>query len=356
MKKKRILTGTFFLEMCLISKIENVIRKDVRNMNKHIGLHIVEYLIGGENDFINDPVLTEWLAADESNRADFMKYKKIWKESRYFTEMESFDSELAWKKVNEINRRKERIRKRFTHIGYAASGVAATLLLFITLSYMGFMQKDTPVDLSMTAGYGSRSEIVLPDGSLVKLNAGSSIRYAFDPEKNIRELHFQGEGFFDVAKSENPFVVNMANGVQIKLLGTTFNLCAYEDDPTLQASLVEGNIELSHASGKLHLDAGEMAVYDRQTHELKKENGIPAHTYGWIDHKIYLNHMSLSEVCKKLERCYDVKITLHGNFGETIHYDGVLQEENISDVMEALRRVSKMKYQVNGKNIHITSQ
>jgi ferric-dicitrate binding protein FerR (iron transport regulator) len=326
------------------------------NMNIHIGLHIVDYFLHGGGGDPNDLVLTDWLAADESNRIALKKYKKIWEESRYFTEMELFDKEFAWKKVNEINQRNERFRKRLVHVYYMLSGAAAVLALVFMLSYMGFPKKGAFVEMSMTADYGSRSEVVLPDGSNVKLNAGSTIRYTFDPKKNVRELHFQGEGFFDVAKSATPFVVHMANGLQVKVLGTTFNLSAYEDDATVEASLVEGAIELSDAEETLHLKAGEMALYDRNTNELKREDGIPAHACGWVNNKIYMHHMSLSEVCKKLERCYNVKITLRDNFGETIHYDGVLQEESITDVLVALARLSKIKYRVNGKNIHITSK
>jgi ferric-dicitrate binding protein FerR (iron transport regulator) len=321
--------------------------------NKHIGLHIVEYLLNGGNDDIDDSVLAEWLAASESNRADLMKYKKIWEESRSYPDMELFDEKLAWQKTNETIQRKEKFRKRLTHFYYVASGIAAAALLFFTLSYMGLM-KDTTAYVSMTANYGSRSEIVLPDGSKVKLNAGSSIRYAFDRKKNIRELQLQGEGFFDVAKSKSPFVVNMVNGVQVKVLGTTFNLCAYEKDKTVQAALLEGNIELSCDAGKLNLQTGEMAVYDKETNELKKESGIPEHAYGWVNSKIYMEHTSLAEVCKKLERCYNVEITLSGNIGETFHYDGVLQEESITDVLTALSKLSDIKYTINGKNINIS--
>jgi ferric-dicitrate binding protein FerR (iron transport regulator) len=330
---------------------------DISIMEKeeYIGLHIVEYLLNGGDGNTDDPVLAEWLATSESNKIDLMKYKKIWDSSRYFTQMEQFDREIAWEKIHAINQRKEQFRKRLTYIYYITSGAAAAVLLFLALSYMGF-KDDATVDVSMTANYGSRSEIVLPDGSKVKLNAGSTIRYAFDRKNNLRNLDFKGEGFFDVAKSKSPFVITMANGVQVKVLGTTFNLCAYEEDRTVQAALLEGNIELSHGAGKLNLKTGEMAVYDKETNELKKENGIPAHAYGWVNNKIYMDYTSLAEVCKKLERCYNVKITLSEDIGETIHYDGVLQEESITDVLKALTKLSKIKYTVNGKNIKITSK
>ncbi|MDR0756420.1 MAG: DUF4974 domain-containing protein [Tannerella sp.] len=324
--------------------------------NKHIGLHIVEYLLGGSNNSVDDPVLSEWLASGESNRADFMKYKKIWEESRYFMEMDVFDRTLAWEKINKINQRKERFRKRFTRFIYAVSGAAATVALFMTLSYSGIFEKDMHTTLHMAVENGSRSEMTLPDGSVVKLNAGSSLGYSFDRKKKIREIYFQGEGFFKVAKDDYPFMVNTANGLQIKVLGTTFNLCAYKEDARVRTALLEGSVELSHNSANLHLNAGEMALYDLKTNELKKEKGLLSHACGWVSNKLYMDEMSLSEVCKKLERHYDVQITLHGNIGETIHYNGVLQEESITDVLNVLVRLSKIKYQVSGKNINITSK
>jgi ferric-dicitrate binding protein FerR (iron transport regulator) len=323
--------------------------------DKHIGRHIVEYLCEGGGNDMNDTVLMEWMAVSESNRAALKRYERIWKESRCYMEKEAFDTEFAWRKINELNRRKVSFRKRLMKTGYAISGVAATWLLWIVLSYTGFSGKNPAACVSMTTGKGSRSEIVLPDGSTVKLNSGSTIRYSFDRTTNMRRVDFQGEGFFDVEKSRYPFVVNMENGLQMKVLGTTFNLCAYTGDQTIRASLVEGAVELIHSSGKLNLTTGEMAVYDRETNELKAEEGVLSHTYGWLNEKLYMDNMSLSDVCRKLERYYDVQITLHGNIGETIHYNGVLQEESLADVLDVLCRLSKIKYQVNGKNIRITS-
>ncbi|MDR2765668.1 MAG: DUF4974 domain-containing protein [Tannerella sp.] len=326
------------------------------NKDTYIGLHIVDCLLDGGSGHPDDPVLAEWLASDASNRADFMKYKKIWEESRFFTATATFDRALAWEKINRINQRRERIRKRFTQLCYAVSGAAAAVALFMALSYSGVLEKETQVTLSMSVENGSRSEMTLPDGSIVKLNAGSSLEYAFDRKKKVRELRFQGEGFFKVAKSDCPFVVNTQNGLQVKVLGTTFNLCAYETDSSIRTALLEGNIELSYHAGNLRLKPGEMAVYDRGKDELKKEKGLLSHACGWVNNKLYMDEMSLSEVCKKLERHYNVQIMIHGNIGETIHYNGVLQEESITDVLNALARLSRIKYQVSGKNINITSK
>lgn len=324
--------------------------------HKHIKDYIVDYLLEDEDEKRLDPVLAEWLAEDESHRKEFDLYKKIWKESHRYTEPEIFDPDLAWEEVNKINRQKVYPRKSWKNILYAASGVAASLLVVLALSFMGAFQKGSEVLVSMSADYGNRSEIMLPDGSLVKLNAGSEVVYSYDPKKKTREVDFQGEGFFDVSKSKEPFVIKVAGGLNVKVWGTSFNLQAYADDPVIQASLVEGCIELEKGNEMLRMKPGEIAVFDKETNKIKQIEGVLSHSYGWLDNKLYMEDMSLSVVCKYLERWYDVEITLQPGLGEKIRYNGVIQEETVTDVMDALSRLSNISYHVKGKHISITSK
>ncbi len=324
---------------------------------KHIGQLIVGYFLEGKDREITNPRLMEWLAESERNRVVFKQYKKIWDESLNYMDIESFDAELAWKKVNQINQKKAVRSKKTTHLYYAISGVAASVLIFLSLSYLGIFTKELPnTTVSIDAAYGSRSDVILPDGSKVKLNSGSALTYTYNMQTNLREVEFQGEGFFDVTKNKVPFIVKMPHGLEIKVLGTSFNLRSYANDDKIEASLIEGSIELNHNTDKLLLKPGEMATYDKKTNKLQQSDGILSHTYGWMDNKLYMDNMSLSEVCRQMERWYNVNITLQKELGESIHYDGVIQEESITDVMEALSRLSKIQYHVKGKNISITSK
>ena len=221
---------------------------------------------------------------------------------------------------------------------------------------MGAFQKGSEVLVSVSADYGNRSEIMLPDGSLVKLNAGSEVVYSYDPKKKTREVDFQGEGFFDVSKSKEPFVIKVAGGLNVKVWGTSFNLQAYADDPVIQASLVEGCIELEKGNEMLRMKPGEIAVFDKETNKIKQIEGVLSHSYGWLDNKLYMEDMSLSVVCKYLERWYDVEITLQPGLGEKIRYNGVIQEETVTDVMDALSRLSNISYHVEVQHISLTSK
>lgn len=323
--------------------------------NKQIGQHIATHFLEIGNGEVIDPVLQDWLAESEANRKDFIQYERIWREASSM-KMEEFDADLAWRKINRSHQQKETKQNRIINLYYTLSGIAVACLLLFSLAYMGLFEGETNVTASMSANYGSRSNIILPDNSTIMLNSGSEITYKYNKDEKIREVEFQGEGFFDVSKNKRPFVIIMPDGLRIKVLGTSFNLQAYADDPTVEVSLVEGHVELNYEDKKLEIQAGEMAVFDKKTNEIKQTDGLLSHTYGWMDNKLYMDKMSLSEVCKKLERWYDVNIIIQEELGDKISYSGVIQEETITDVMNALSNLSDINYEIKGKNINITSK
>ena len=104
------------------------------------------------------------------------------------------------------------------------------------------------------------------------------------------------------------------------------------------------------------MNAGDMAIFDKQTNKMRPTSGVLSHSYSWLEDKLYMDHMSLASVCKYLERRYDVTIHLQKDLGNSIHYDGVIQEETITDILGVLSRLSDISYNVKGKNISITSK
>jgi ferric-dicitrate binding protein FerR (iron transport regulator) len=341
----------------LFFEVSSIKRLNQHEVKEHIGLHIVNYLLEGEGYEINDSVLIAWLEQDASHRLLFSQYKKIWDESPYYINTEAFEEEKVWNKVNEMNRQRMKRQQRLAYLGWGVSGgVAATVLLLMMFSISGLFTQPAITQLSMSTGYGNRSEILLPDGSKVKLNSGSTISYTYNSQKNVREVEFSGEGFFDVSESDEPFIIKFPHELDIKVLGTSFNLRNYPDDSEIRASLIEGKIEISNQTSTLHIETGEMAVYNKKNRQIKQIEGVLSYTYGWINNKLYMDDMPLSEVCKYIERRYDVSILLDRELGRKIHYNGVLMEESILDVMDALSRLSEINYQVKGRNIQIISK
>jgi len=323
--------------------------------DSRIGQRIIDHLL--ENTSISeDPVLSGWLNESETNKATLRMYQRIWNETRNLSAIQEFNAGQAWAKVNEANRQKEKSRRSNRNLLYALSGMAASLLLMIVFNLFVNQHAHLRQDITfeVKTNYGNRSDIILPDGSNVKLNAGSYINYNYNDDEQIRQVKFSGEGFFEISKDEKPFLIHLPGDLQVKVLGTTFNLSAYEDDTTSMITLLEGSVELGHEAEKLLLKPGQIVLYDKHTHQMKFTHGRLAHTYGWLNNKLYMEDMPLSRVSKYLERWYNVEITLKGDIGEKIRYTGVLEEETIVDVLSALSKLSKIKYQIQGKKIMIS--
>lgn len=320
-----------------------------------IGEQIVDHLLDGEQSSFADPQLEEWQQANQANRDELKKYEKIWKATEDVSILQKFDSEKAWDQVDaKIKGRQTRIRQ-LKNIALVVSGMAASVLIFLSLTFYTNLFSNSSATIAMTTTYGSRSEVVLPDGSVVKLNAGSNLRYHFDRVSQTRKVDFSGEAFFEVSKSEKPFEIVTSDGLKVKVLGTRFNLSTYPEDNMAQTSLFEGKVKLSrNGSTPLTLNPGQIASFDKKSNEIRYTEGEISHTTSWMQNKLYMENMSLRDVCTKLERWYDVRITLSDQcLGEKIHYTGVIKEQTVLDVLNALCQLSAISYELNGKEISI---
>ena len=329
-------------------------------MDEHIqiGEHIVDQLENGGKPISGTSVLNEWVQANPNNINELGKYQKIWDATTNVFTLQKFDSEKAWNQVDsKLETRKNRIR-RLKNMALVASGMAASLLIFLSLTFYTNLFSTSEATIAMSTTYGSRSEVVLPDGSVVKLNAGSNLEYHYDKVCQTRKVDFSGEAYFEVAKSKKPFVIETAEGLKVKVLGTKFNLSSYPEDCNAQASLFEGKIEMSrNGSASLILKPGQMAAMDKKSNRIKYTEGEILHTTSWMENKLYMENMSLQDVCTKMERWYDVQITLSDkSLGEKIHYTGVLKEQTVLDVLNALCQLSSIRYELKGKEIMISGK
>lgn len=320
-----------------------------------IGETIVDHLTGEGQTIPAGAGLQDWLDSSGENRSEFDGYKKIWNAAADAPVIVRFNTNDAWQKVDsQIQFRNSRIR-RIRNIGLVLSGMAASLLIFFSLNIFTDIFSGAGATMAISTTYGSRSEVVLPDGSVVKLNAGSNIKYRYDKISQVRKVDFSGEAFFEVAKSKKPFEILTPDGLKVKVLGTKFNLSTYPDDKTAQTSLFEGKVELTKGGEQAFvLKPGEMAVLDKRSNQITYAQGEISHTTSWMQNKLYMDGLSLHDVCKYLERWYDVKITLADEkLGEKIHYTGVLKEQTVLDVLNALCHLSSISYELKGKEITI---
>ena len=188
--------------------------------------------------------------------------------------------------------------------------------------------------------YGKRSELTLADGTRIWLNSGSQISYPSIFTGKIREVYLSGEAFFDVAPDKaKPFIVNTGD-LKMKVVGTSFDVCAYENDPTTQVVLVEGKI----LSGRnrtfakpVELVPGERLVFKKSDETLIKDR-VDVELYSsWVNGYLIFRNEPVSGIFRKLERYYNRQIVMENNL-DKVTFSGKL--DLIEDIEMVLDNIS----------------
>ena len=202
---------------------------------------------------------------------------------------------------------------------------------------------------------GGEYNLVLADGSKVYLNSMSRLTFPVAFDGSTREVHLKGEACFMVEKDTlHPFIVNV-NGVKIQVLGTTFNVDAYEDEDEIMTTLVEGTIKIhmdEYPEKKIFLEPDDQLLYDTKTKNIKI-NKVNANDYiQWI-HGIYtFNNESLVGIMQALSRWYDFTYSFEQQELENLRFGGGLNKyESIEPILEIIESTDKVKVKINGKNI-----
>ena len=194
--------------------------------------------------------------------------------------------------------------------------------------------------------------IILPDGTKVWLNAASSLRFPTIFSANKREVQLSGEGYFEVApltppagggKRKTPFIVKIVtppdggDGGQVEVLGTHFNINAYQDESTINTTLKEGSIKFSAAgSPEKILRPGQQAIYDNQLHALSVRDADVEQVLAWKNGFFEFNNMSLPTILRQISRWYDVDISIASSYPEKRFGGRISRKLNLSNIIKML--------------------
>ncbi len=211
--------------------------------------------------------------------------------------------------------------------------------------------------------YGKKSHIVLDDGTVVWLNAGSQLAFPTSFSGRNREVFLQGEAYFDVAHSSGkPFLVNTGD-ITAKVLGTRFNISAYSSDSEVITVLLEGSVAISDNSRGLMkketiLEAGQKASYEKDTKALSvKLEEDPDFHIAWTDGWFRFSRESLISILKKLERYYNIETVFIEPYVSTDLISGKLDlKDSLEDVMKALSDVAEIDFKIEGRRVIINSK
>ncbi|MEL7589286.1 MAG: FecR domain-containing protein [Prolixibacteraceae bacterium] len=207
--------------------------------------------------------------------------------------------------------------------------------------------------------YGKTSEILLPDGTKVFLNAGSRLAYPDQFTGNSREVMLLGEAYFDVKHdSKRPFVVQV-NDLAIKDLGTRFNVSAYSADNQIETVLVEGKVSVKQNRAGFFTQAtelvpGQLASFDRQTNEIRLKQVNVADYILWTQGMMKFQTVDLNRIIKKLERYYNIRFRFEDPMLGTFKISGKLElKEDLNEVIERIARTASVKIEKQGDHEYV---
>ncbi len=205
---------------------------------------------------------------------------------------------------------------------------------------------------------GEEYSIVLSDSTKVFLNSMSKLAFPVRFSGNKREVTLEGEAYFEVHKdSQHPFIVTV-NGMQINVLGTSFNVNAYPDEQNVYTTLVEGKVminQVNQENKKMYLEPDQQAIFSKLDSEMKIRNVDAKQYMQWTTGTYTFTNQSLDEIMKSLSRWYDFTYSFSDESLKTIRFEGGLNKyESIEPILEIITRTEKVNYKIEGKEIIFT--
>lgn len=247
----------------------------------------------------------------------------------------------------------KKVRRLFLNTtGYAA---AIALLITVTYWFTANLYSTTPQPIADNTLYvpaGQRVKLTLQDGTNVWLNAQTTFTYPAIFSEKERRVSVKGEAFFDVAKNpEKPFIVS-SQGIEMKVLGTKFNVHSYPGEENIQTSLIEGSLHVyfpQSAKDGIILKPNEEVTIKGNSMEI----GIISHHnhFLWRDGIYSFENELLIDILKKLELYYDVKIEVKDPSIFKWEYTGKFrQRDGIEEILRMIQRIHKFKIQKDEEN------
>lgn len=247
-----------------------------------------------------------------------------------------------------------RRRSRLLRVVSAVAAVVALCVLgWNTYLYM------SPASMVIVSTLADTKVVRLPDGTEVTLNRYTSLAYPDRFKEQNRQVSLKGEAYFAVTKDKNhPFIVQ-TGAVDVRVLGTAFNVEAYPRDELIKTTLFEGSVAVDTGNdNSLILAPGELAVYDKTTRSLSK-SGVPEidNEIAWKDGAFIFSHISLKEIGRQLSNAFNVEIVIEDKQLEERKLTGrFIHGETLETILSLLQNAGQFEIKKENQTLYILSK
>ncbi len=301
--------------------------------------------------------LNAWLDEDDTNIEVFYEIFQVYRLTFSIPSYFEPDKKRAWESINkQIDEDKAaRFVSRFKYVA------AILIIVLLSSAFFGFyttrVNQLTQQYTEIVAPPGQKTMVVLPDGSIVWLNSGSILKYNGAFNVKDREVFLaDGEAFFEVAKNKSKRFRVKTDYLSVSVYGTAFNIKNYNDDNLQEITVSEGKVAVADNKKELRLlTPCEQAVLDKRTNQLSFTRGDPDAVSSWKNSELQFDNTPLSEVVKYLERWYGVNIRIEpSSVMEKHHYTFTIKTESLTEMLEKMKVITPIAYEINGKEVKIS--
>lgn len=291
-------------------------------------------------------LIDEWLLEDPANKILLTEYKEIWERAN-LNDAPSFNKERVYQKISEGIKEERQITSRAKTNRILK--FAASVILFVGLASAWLLFKNLPpAQLTKTATFGQKIKFTLPDGSLVFLNSGSELQYPEKFSENNRKVSLKGEAFFDVKRNENkPFIIS-TGPLQTIVLGTSFNINAYQKSKQ-SVSVVSGKVQVKNEAHAIILEKDQQVLVEEGKFE--KQLITASEFSSWRNGVLIFKDTPMLEVAERLEKWYNVKIILQDEALQKCFFTGQFTKEKLPNVLEVLKETFGINYEITKQQI-----
>lgn len=331
---------------------------------KHL---IIKYLQGDATE-AEQKLVEDYIAKSERNRQLFESYRGL----LFLTQKKKveYNVDLAWEKVqNRIRASKDEAPAGNTLLMKSAGKrsltryaiTAAAAVLAIVFALVAVMQEGTVKMNKFTTGLTVSSFNSLPDGSNVVLNANTRLNFPEEFKKDVREVSIFGEAFFEVSPDpEKPFIIH-ASGLDIKVLGTSFNVEAYPGNDYVKVTVNTGRVLVypsatpsgqEEKAGKF-LTAGEIATYSQKSGILFKGVNDDLNVLSWKTGVLTFKETRLADVFKAFEEKYQKQFVIEDTAILDQRLTARFENQSLDDALETLSLIFNLKFENKERHIMV---
>ena len=289
-----------------------------------------------------------WMDESEENRRMAKQVYALYLATDTLHVMKKVDTEKALSRVkSRMTGKKKTMWWEWAQ--RAAAVLFIPLLITLMVQHWGNDEQELAQMMEIKTHPGMMISLTLPDGTLVFLNSESTLSYPSRFDGDTRNVNLRGEAYFEVAKDpEKKFIVSTSHQSQIEVLGTHFNVEAYEKEDRVSATLVEGKIgfiyKCDNASKKVLMAPGQKLIYDSKDSKVQLYATSGESETAWKEGKIIFRNTPLEEDLRMLEKRYNVEFIIKNNRLKGDSFTGAFTNQRLERILEYFQLSSQIRW------------